>query len=58
MLIEYINFKFSFLNFELQGWSEEIFKTLQKDKYVIRSCFMDAYSGVKQKITGKKEPSV
>jgi hypothetical protein len=51
--IEYINFRYSFFNFQLKGWSEEAMKKLEKDRYIITKFFNDFYNKVNTKITGK-----
>ena len=53
-MIEKINFKYSFFNFELKGWADEAFKNLEKDKYILRKFFTDSYNRVNYKITGKQ----
>jgi hypothetical protein len=52
-MIEKINFKYSFFNFELKGWADEAYKNLEKDKYVLRKFFTDSYNKINYKITGK-----
>ena len=56
MVIEEVNFRYSFLNFELEGWSEQIYKDLQKDKYIIRKSMVEMYDFVRSKLFGVPMP--
>ena len=53
IFIEKINFKYNFLKFELKGWSDEAYKTVEKEKHIIAEYMTEKYDNVKEKIYGK-----